>query len=812
MAYSYNVYTGNGSTTQFTIGFSYIRREHVKVYVAYVDTAYTYVNSTTVQLATAPGAGVRVEVRRVTPVASVLVDFADGSTLVAADLDTSNLQHLYIEQELDDANKQAIYVDPATGQLTAGGQQIKNVVNPTAAQDAATKAYVDDNALLYSGSPGFTQDGTGAVTRSWSSKLKDVVSIKDFGAVGDGTTNNQAAIQAALNTGKNVFIPDGIYRFNTAIAFAANGQSIYGSGNNSVLKQGAGGAYIYTSGYSNISLRDLKVDGTGASGGLAINSSSTDVLVSRVYWYEGQQRVWLFTCSSVKVLDCTFDTTGYGVIQQVANVSSYVLVSGNTAKNMTNDFVEANCASTAPSSNWAITNNIYQGAQGYPTAATEVRFVGITSVNGVVIDGNLVEKVAGDSAIHLEDTYGQTVISNNVFDNCLTFNQDGYIYLLNSAENTVISGNIFQRTNASLAAASAVWCSNNYDNTIQFTDNLVIGSAAGSNLSGFSLGFYSGQAVISGNIFKKLNAVINGSAASGVLFSGNQVVDTATALTQAVTATSTGYRDWTISNNVFTGTTGTTDVLTYTNSNGTGAPKRVYVTDNKFSKGVNIQGLPGGTVSSNSDSEDIQITNNIFGSAATLTTGGTMSRLVVRDNTYQATGATDNLPSIRLGSGSVISAPTSTSFGIDTNGSRALTATAGANIILGGTALPSLHSDSSLLKGISGLGAGGQLGKSICGTQSTVAVSGTADFNVGFYAIGLLVVMNELISNAAIRTHTTYSVFSRGGNAATFTQIATANGGTGGAAFSVAWTGSDTIRVTNSASGATNITVAYFGI
>ena len=94
MAYSYNVYTGNGSTTQFTIGFSYIRREHVKVYVAFVDTAYTYVNNTTVQLATAPGAGVRVEVRRVTPATSPLVDFADGSTLVAADLDTSNLQHL----------------------------------------------------------------------------------------------------------------------------------------------------------------------------------------------------------------------------------------------------------------------------------------------------------------------------------------------------------------------------------------------------------------------------------------------------------------------------------------------------------------------------------------------------------------------------------------------------------------------------------------------------------------------------------------------------------------------------------------------
>ena len=159
MAYSYNVYTGNGSTTQFTIGFSYIRREHVKVYVAYVDTAYTYVNNTTVQLATAPGAGVRVEVRRITPATTPLVDFADGSTLVAADLDTSNLQHLYLEQELDDYSKQTISIDPATGLLTAANQRITNVADPVNAQDVATKAYTDtaDNLRL-------KRDGTQAMT------------------------------------------------------------------------------------------------------------------------------------------------------------------------------------------------------------------------------------------------------------------------------------------------------------------------------------------------------------------------------------------------------------------------------------------------------------------------------------------------------------------------------------------------------------------------------------------------------------------------------------------------------------------------
>lgn len=47
---------------------------------------------------------------------------------------------------------------------------------------------------------GFTQLGTGAVARSLGSKLSDIsVSVHDFGAVGDGATNDSAAIQAAIN-------------------------------------------------------------------------------------------------------------------------------------------------------------------------------------------------------------------------------------------------------------------------------------------------------------------------------------------------------------------------------------------------------------------------------------------------------------------------------------------------------------------------------------------------------------------------------------------------------------------------------------
>jgi len=67
----------------------------------------------------------------------------------------------------------------------------------------------------------FLPDGVGAVSRTIPSKLKDAVSIKDFGATGNGVADDTAAILAASNTGKYVQFPEGTYKVVGTVSPAA---------------------------------------------------------------------------------------------------------------------------------------------------------------------------------------------------------------------------------------------------------------------------------------------------------------------------------------------------------------------------------------------------------------------------------------------------------------------------------------------------------------------------------------------------------------------------------------------------------------
>lgn len=83
--------------------------------------------------------------------------------------------------------------------------------------------------------PDYTASGMGAETRTSSDKFADVVSVKDFGAVGDGLTDDTLALQQALTAHSSVFLPTGTYLI-TAPLYLDERQALYGVGQSSVIK------------------------------------------------------------------------------------------------------------------------------------------------------------------------------------------------------------------------------------------------------------------------------------------------------------------------------------------------------------------------------------------------------------------------------------------------------------------------------------------------------------------------------------------------------------------------------------------------
>ncbi len=143
MAFSYEDFLGNGVTTQYAVNKPYINRAHITLTVDGVAQTITWINASLVSVAVAPANGTVVRVKRTTP-STALTNFSNGSSLGDEDLDRVLTQSLYINEESADTAADSLKV-AADGTFAAGSRRISAMANPTAAQDAVTKAYGDAN-------------------------------------------------------------------------------------------------------------------------------------------------------------------------------------------------------------------------------------------------------------------------------------------------------------------------------------------------------------------------------------------------------------------------------------------------------------------------------------------------------------------------------------------------------------------------------------------------------------------------------------------------------------------------------------------
>ena len=106
--YGWVTYVGNGSTTTFSVPFDYFGKTdisagdtspYINVFLDDTSTTYTFTNSSTISLTSAPANGVNVKIVRNTSLDSKLVAWSGGSSLNSTTLERMNNQFFFLLQE-----------------------------------------------------------------------------------------------------------------------------------------------------------------------------------------------------------------------------------------------------------------------------------------------------------------------------------------------------------------------------------------------------------------------------------------------------------------------------------------------------------------------------------------------------------------------------------------------------------------------------------------------------------------------------------------------------------------------------------------
>jgi len=188
-----------------------------------------------------------------------------------------------------------------------------------------------------------------SATSGWVQRriYSGAVDVKWFGAKGDGTTDDSAALQAALNTG-SVIIPGGNYI--TTTLYPTNGALIMGRGKSTVLRLKSGSSgYVIDTGTNQVDLANFALDGGGSASDYSVASSpgvihGANINVDRgvhiigvdAYNFSGYGLVFSGTgsssprISSATIANCIVTNNHAGAWFKASSTAEYTSFTGNT--------------------------------------------------------------------------------------------------------------------------------------------------------------------------------------------------------------------------------------------------------------------------------------------------------------------------------------------------------------------------------------------------------------------------------------------------------------------------------------------------
>jgi len=259
----------------------------------------------------------------------------------------------------------------------------------------------------------FLQSGTGAVTRTAQAKMGEIISAKDFGAKGDGVSDDTAALQASLAAtpaGGKWYLPGGDYVVvagNLAVTTAAH---LFGNGR---ILTAAVDAAILDIQADNVTIDGLTLESTATftayaaygSGAVASNLIKNTVAASNVFirnctftgGYTGVRPIYGGTNWTIE--NCTFNGQKFCGI--VAEIDSFQ-IRGNRFSSIGTDTTDT---------------TFHAGGHASACHAVYVAVSATNTVKDVIISENGFSDVTGSAVAVASNSAAADIVGPSIINN-----------------------------------------------------------------------------------------------------------------------------------------------------------------------------------------------------------------------------------------------------------------------------------------------------------------------------------------------------------------------------------------------------------
>lgn len=288
-------------------------------------------------------------------------------------------------------------------------------------------------------------------------KLKGIVNVKAFGAKGDGTTDDRAAIQSAINTGGEIYFPPGTYRVSSTLTLV-DGVTLKGAGRGvvTIQKDNYNGAAITGTDVDSVEISDLSIVGPGQWTGTGNKGIVIAVASQELCTTIAIRRVTISACNDICLYMGTCSFVSYDNVRCRDYGFCGIFIDGGDGHSL-----------QACSTRMGLVGYLINQTAGYgPTTATLTACYAEQHGQGIVFKGAVACAAIGcgvEAAINYDATYNGTnwIIDggdNVALYNCLSRNDTigaviaaPHVLVKGSATRVLIDG--FRRDNSATYAA-----------------------------------------------------------------------------------------------------------------------------------------------------------------------------------------------------------------------------------------------------------------------------------------------------------------------------------------------------------------------